>query len=113
MQLTASGSKYKIDYPSLKCGGEWRIVSLGLETATFKERITDGKDKCVDDGNVVIERLNVNQLAFRHSAGEIFQNILNCHPRSTNTRLSAPFVRFDGNDVFITHRPIITIGLIY
>ncbi len=67
MRVTASDGKYSVEYPSLKCGGEWRIVSMGLEKATFKERITYGKDNCVDDGNVVIERLNGRQISFRHS----------------------------------------------
>ncbi len=65
MRLTASGGRYAIEYPTLKCGGSWRIVSLSLERATFIERINHGRDKCVDDGNLIIERLNAEQILFR------------------------------------------------
>ncbi len=65
MSLTVTGTTYSIDYPSLKCGGEWRIVSMNSETATFTERLTYGKENCQDDGNVVVERLSDSQLAFR------------------------------------------------
>lgn len=67
MRLSASGKKYIIEYPSLKCSGVWRLVSLDADKATFVEKITNGIDKCEDDGNIVIERLSNNQLAFRYS----------------------------------------------
>lgn len=67
MRVSVLGKKYSIEYPSLKCGGEWRLVSMNLQEATFVEKITYGKERCTDDGNVVVERLNENQVAFRYS----------------------------------------------
>ncbi len=67
MRLTVSGDKYLVDYPSLKCGGNWRLVSMKLEEATFIERLQYGVNNCVDDGNVFIERLNSKQIGFRWS----------------------------------------------
>lgn len=82
MRLTASDRGYTIEYPSLKCSGVWRIVSLDDRKASFVERISTGKQNCQDDGNVVIERLGPDQIAFRYS-----------YPNSTEVTASAILAR--------------------
>lgn len=67
MRFTARAGTFAIEYPSLKCGGIWRVVSLDHQMATFIERLSFGKTACTDDGNIVIERLSNRQLAFRYS----------------------------------------------
>lgn len=67
MRLSARGNTYHIEYPSLNCGGEWRLLSINASRATFRERITRGREACVDRGSVVIERLSGRQIAFRFS----------------------------------------------
>ena len=67
MRLTVRGGKYLIEYPSLNCAGSWRRLSLDSMIATFRERITVGRGECVDQGRVVIERLNGRQVAYRFS----------------------------------------------
>lgn len=67
MRLKVQGSRFLIEYPSLNCGGEWKLVSINSGRARFKERITRGREECVDAGNVIVERLNGRQLAFRYS----------------------------------------------
>ena len=67
MRLTVTGGKYSIDYPSLKCGGVWKVMGVGSSVATFREHITYGKDLCTDRGKVTIERLNSSQIDFRYS----------------------------------------------
>jgi hypothetical protein len=67
MLLKVQGGRFLIEYPSLKCGGEWKLVSINSRRARFKERITRGRKECVDRGSVTIERLNGRQLAFRYS----------------------------------------------
>ncbi|HLL71939.1 MAG TPA: hypothetical protein VK363_10930 [Pyrinomonadaceae bacterium] len=68
MRLTARrGGKYLIEYPSLNCGGRWRLVRINSKSAVFRESITSGQDACVDKGRVVIERLNGRQIAYRFS----------------------------------------------
>jgi hypothetical protein len=67
MRLGVRGGKYLIEYPSLKCGGRWRRLSLNSRVATFREQITVGRGECVDQGRVVIERLNGRQIAYRFS----------------------------------------------
>ncbi|HYH87443.1 MAG TPA: hypothetical protein VEX60_18460 [Pyrinomonadaceae bacterium] len=64
MSLTASGRRYKIEYPSLNCGGEWRRLSIDSRRARFRERLNRGLDVCSNKGTVVVERLNATQVIF-------------------------------------------------
>lgn len=65
MLLRVRGGKYLIEYPSLSCGGSWKRLSINSRVATFRERITVGRGECVDQGRVVIQRLNGKQIAYR------------------------------------------------
>jgi hypothetical protein len=67
MKLTARGRRYRIEYPSLKCGGKWVPLSIDANRARFIEKITFGLPDCVDNGNVVVERLSRRQIAYRFS----------------------------------------------
>ena len=67
MVLKASGQRFAIDYPSLSCGGRWRLISLNASRARFRERLDRGQNKCEDNGNVLIQRLNGNQIMFLYS----------------------------------------------
>ena len=53
---TSSGPIYSIDYPSLNCGGRWRLLSMNQNRIRFRELLTYGQDKCSDNGLVIIER---------------------------------------------------------
>ena len=67
MRLSVRGGKYVIEYPSLNCAGSWRRLSINSRIAVFREGITVGRGECVDQGRVVIERLNGRQIAYRFS----------------------------------------------
>jgi hypothetical protein len=67
MSFRARGRRYTIEYPSLKCSGTWRLVSVNSRRAIFRERITVGRESCVDRGVVTIEKLNGSQIAYRFS----------------------------------------------
>jgi hypothetical protein len=67
MQLTARGRRFSIDYPSLNCGGRWRLISINATRARFREILDHGQDKCTDKGNVVIQRVRSNQVMFLYS----------------------------------------------
>ena len=64
MKLTAKGRTYTVDYPSLECGGRWRLLSVSSRRAIFRETITRGTERCAQRGRVVIERLNSRQLGY-------------------------------------------------
>ena len=67
MALTARGGKFLIEYPSLNCGGEWRLLSINSRRATFREHITRNREDCADRGRVVVEKLSRRQVAYRYS----------------------------------------------
>jgi len=58
---------YSIEYPSLKCRGEWKIVELTARRARFLERLSHGQKQCADNGNVIIERIGQGQLMFLYA----------------------------------------------
>jgi hypothetical protein len=59
-----STPRYSIDYPSLRCGGEWRLLLMGTRTASFRERLSYGQNDCALNGDVVIEEIGKDQLLF-------------------------------------------------
>jgi hypothetical protein len=67
MRLSVQGGKLLIEYPSLNCRGEWKLISINSVRARLREKIKVGRDECVGQGNVLIERLNGRQIAFRYS----------------------------------------------
>ena len=67
MKLTVRGRRHRIEYPSLKCGGKWIPLSIDANRARFIEKITFGLPECVDNGNVIVERLSRRQIAYRFS----------------------------------------------
>lgn len=67
MQFQASKGKFRVKYPSLKCSGEWRLVSFNKYQAHFRENIKLNREACEPTGNVTIKRLNGNRLLFNYS----------------------------------------------
>ena len=67
IRLTAKGRTYTVEYPSLGCGGRWRLLSLNGSRAVFRETITRGADRCAPRGRFVVERLNARQLGYWYS----------------------------------------------
>ena len=67
MTLIAHRPTFSIDYPSLNCGGHWKLISINSSRARFREVLDRGQDKCADKGNVLIQRLNRNQIVFLYS----------------------------------------------
>ncbi len=67
MSLRVSGKTFEIEYTSLNCGGIWKLTSIDSGKARFTEIITSNVLRCANNGNVVIERLNRQQVAFRYS----------------------------------------------
>jgi hypothetical protein len=67
MEFQASKGKFRIKYPSLKCSGEWRLVSFSKSQARFRENITFNRTDCEPTGNVTIKRLSRDQLLFNYS----------------------------------------------
>jgi len=54
LDYNSSSGEFKIDYPTLYCGGHWTLKSANDHRAEFVEHIDTGKDKCNDLGRVVV-----------------------------------------------------------
>lgn len=66
IELNVSGRNYKIYYPTLDCGGEWVLVSATSTKATFIEKITKGRDKCVHNGKVIMTKIDDTHVSFSY-----------------------------------------------
>ena len=60
--LTVKNADINIDYPSLKCGGEWRLVKKPETTIEFKELILFGADKCDQGVEVHVKKISNDKL---------------------------------------------------
>jgi len=67
MKVTARGRRVTVEYPSLSCGGRWKLISINQSRARFREILDRGQDKCADRGNVLIQRLNRKQVVFLYA----------------------------------------------
>jgi hypothetical protein len=52
MTIDARGNATAIDYPSLNCGGTLSYLRTVGDIREFRETLTYGKEKCVDNGTV-------------------------------------------------------------
>ncbi len=64
--ITVRGGKYLIKYPSLKCGGEWKLIRLWSRSARLREEIKYGVSNCEPAGTVIIKRLKNKRIAFSY-----------------------------------------------
>ena len=54
---------FSIEYPSLGCGGRWRLLNISGNKANFREELNHGQDACANKGLVMVERIG-GQLIF-------------------------------------------------
>ena len=64
--INGSDNVYRIEYPSLSCGGEWRLVAFNSHSGKFVENILVGRDRCADNGTIVITRVDENHISFTY-----------------------------------------------
>ncbi|KAB7886193.1 hypothetical protein [Poseidonibacter ostreae] len=57
--------KYTISYPSLNCGGVLTLLKSTKTQVTFREKITYGKLKCVDNGIATIKLTSSNTSEYK------------------------------------------------
>ena len=60
--LTAKNANVVIEYPSLECGGEWRLAQKPAEDIEFKELILFGVERCDQGVEVHVKKVSKNQL---------------------------------------------------
>jgi hypothetical protein len=65
-RLKGGRRTFLVDYPSLNCGGRWKLLSMNQSIARFREVLDHGQDQCSDKGLVTIERRG-RQLIFLYA----------------------------------------------
>jgi hypothetical protein len=51
---TRPGPCGSVDYPGIPCSGEWICVSGDSRSLRAREKITEGTDKCIDNGTMTM-----------------------------------------------------------
>jgi hypothetical protein len=65
IKMTLRAGRYAIDYPSLNCGGTLTLLRQDAISIEFNEKITYGKDICVDNGRTVLVQRGIDSAQFR------------------------------------------------
>jgi uncharacterized caspase-like protein len=66
--LTVERDEFKIDYPSLGCGGHWIKRSASDREMVFTESITYGRERCLDLGTIKLGLVSRGALSFTFEA---------------------------------------------
>lgn len=65
IKMNFSKDGYRIDYPSIPCGGELDLLSSDGYKYIFREKITKDKDnKCVNNGTLILTKLDSDTLGW-------------------------------------------------
>lgn len=72
MKLTVVKAKngqrrFSIEYPSLNCGGRWKLLNTNGRKLVFREQLSYGQEKCSNNGRVWVERINSKQILFLYA----------------------------------------------
>lgn len=52
-----------VDYPSLSCSGDWRVVKATPTRIDYVERITEGTSNCDLGVRIIVLKVDANQIA--------------------------------------------------
>lgn len=66
-RLRNGGRQFSIDYPSLNCGGRWKLLKTSQRKFTFREQLSFGQERCANNGRVWLERVNRKQIVYWYS----------------------------------------------
>lgn len=47
-------TSFKVTYPSIPCTANWNLIKETESYKVYKEKLTTGLDKCIDDGYIFI-----------------------------------------------------------
>ncbi len=68
MRLFLSGGFLKVDYPELSCGGYWELEDNSRDdVAIFRERLTYGQGRCLDNGWITLHMGGSGGLRYEYS----------------------------------------------
>lgn len=58
-----TSNEISVNYPSFPCSGNWQVVSADNCQVVFKEIITEGADKCENNGKVIITKIDKDHIS--------------------------------------------------
>jgi len=74
VDLTVKNKEIKIDYPTLNCGGEWRIAKKMDGEVEFKELILYGYNYCDQGVEVHAKKISKGEIEVKYYLREYYPN---------------------------------------
>jgi len=68
IRVNSRPNGYFIDYPSLVCGGTWTLLKTTESSLVFKETLTYGIERCLDQGEIVINKIVADKASYQWSS---------------------------------------------
>lgn len=65
VNVNIENNNYTVSYPSLSCGGVLTLLNSTKTQAKFRENITYGKSKCVDNGILILAIKSNNKADYK------------------------------------------------
>ncbi|MGB7924203.1 MAG: hypothetical protein WCF57_13255 [Pyrinomonadaceae bacterium] len=67
VKLTAQDGTYTVDYPNIPCQGRWALIEKNAVEAKFVEVFTKDTDRCANNGNVYVGKINDSQISCKYT----------------------------------------------
>ena len=66
LKINTKEDLYNISYPSLNCSGKWELMKYSGTQATFKEVIDNNIIDCVENGIIIISKIDNSRVSFSY-----------------------------------------------
>jgi hypothetical protein len=64
LTVSSSSNSFKIEYPSLSCGGDWKLESFDENKARFTEDLNGGLNGCVSNSVMILTKVDDKHVTF-------------------------------------------------
>jgi hypothetical protein len=64
LTVNSTTNTFHIEYPSLSCGGNWKLDSFDENKAQFTEVLNGGLNGCVSNSIMILTRVNEKHISF-------------------------------------------------
>jgi hypothetical protein len=76
VEFSKADNTLTIQYPSLGCGGNWKITSSSKNRIDLEETITTGTDKCDQGCKIIIFKIDDQQISVVYSLPSYQKNAI-------------------------------------
>ncbi|TSE09069.1 MULTISPECIES: hypothetical protein [Aquimarina] len=66
LNINATKKLFNIEYPSLKCNGNWELIDYSNGRAIFSELIIENTNACIEKGKVILTKVDENHISFSY-----------------------------------------------